>query len=231
MIASAMDNAYAAGSFASLEADLPVLLRAWIAAAMAADMGPSDQSVAGDPVSAQDWSDIRSSLDGDGDAFDRLVRRYQQAIGDYMWRFTRDRGQWEELVHDAFVEAYLSLSSFQGRAPILHWLKRIATRTGYRFWRSRKCRQQQQSLTPEVIEQAVDRQDSLAAQQAAELVHCLLGQLGARDRLVLTLTYLEACSVEETAELTGWTQSMVKVQAHRARKRLRRICEEKGIEL
>jgi DNA-directed RNA polymerase specialized sigma24 family protein len=35
----------------------------------------------------------------------------------------------------------------------------------------------------------------------------------------------------EIAALTGWSQSMVKVQAHRARKRLKKICDTLGIEL
>ena len=38
-----------------------------------------------------------------------------------------------------------------------------------------------------------------------------------RDRLVLTLLYLEERSVAEAAEMAGWSQTMVKVQAFRAR--------------
>jgi RNA polymerase sigma-70 factor (ECF subfamily) len=40
---------------------------------------------------------------------------------------------------------------------------------------------------------------------------------------VLTLLYLEQCTVAEAAELCGWTQTMVKVQAYRARNRLRKL--------
>jgi RNA polymerase sigma-70 factor (ECF subfamily) len=46
-----------------------------------------------------------------------------------------------------------------------------------------------------------------------------------RDRLVLMLIYLEGCSVAEAAEATGWSRTMVKVQAHRARRRLRALLE------
>ena len=42
----------------------------------------------------------------------------------------------------------------------------------------------------------------------------------------MTLMYLEQCSVAEIAALTGWSESLVKVQAYRARRRLRRICEQ-----
>jgi RNA polymerase sigma-70 factor (ECF subfamily) len=40
---------------------------------------------------------------------------------------------------------------------------------------------------------------------------------------VLTLIYLEGCTSAEAAELTGWSRTMVKVQAHRARARLRKL--------
>jgi DNA-directed RNA polymerase specialized sigma24 family protein len=38
--------------------------------------------------------------------------------------------------------------------------------------------------------------------------------------------YLEECSVAEISERSGWSRSMVKVQAHRARKRLKKLLEE-----
>lgn len=177
-----------------------------------------------------DRADIRGSLNGDGEAYDRLVQRYQQPIAAYMWRFTRDPQQWEELVQDVFVEAYLSLGGYASRAPLLHWLKRIATRVGYRYWKQRQRRQRESSwpegtdpLTPEV-------QSTFAAQEAAEVVHRLLDELAPRDRLVMTLAYLEERSVIEIAKLTGWSRSMVKVQMYRARKRLAKICKKKGIE-
>ena len=54
----------------------------------------------------------------------------------------------------------------------------------------------------------------------------MLEKLAPRDRLVLTLLYLESRSVAEAADLAGWSESMVKVQAHRARKRFRNLLEE-----
>jgi RNA polymerase sigma factor (sigma-70 family) len=52
-----------------------------------------------------------------------------------------------------------------------------------------------------------------------------------RDRLVLTLRYLEQCDVAETARRTGWTRTMVKVQTLRARNKLRKLIEQSGTEL
>jgi RNA polymerase sigma-70 factor (ECF subfamily) len=58
---------------------------------------------------------------------------------------------------------------------------------------------------------------------AAEAVHETLAQLRPRDRLVLTLMYLEEHSVAEVADLTGWSETMVKVQAWRAKRKLRKL--------
>lgn len=202
---------------------LPALLRALLAARPADDRGQEEQAI------ATDWEDVLETLNGNGRAYEHLVDRYQEPIAAYMWRFTRDRQQWEELVQDVFVEAYLSLKSYRGRAPLLHWLKRLATRVGYRFWRSRRSRHVI-PLPPDAELDLPSIDNFEAIQQAAEIVHWLLARLAPRDRLVLTLIYLEECSVREAAELTGWTEVMVKVQSHRARHRLKKICREMGVE-
>jgi RNA polymerase sigma-70 factor (ECF subfamily) len=163
-------------------------------------------------------------LGGDGDAYARLVQRHQQEVADYMWRFTRSRGEWEELVHDVFVEAYLSLRGYKARSPWSHWLKRIATRVGYRYWKiRRRQRERAVPLSESTAATLAARDNSKAAQDAGRLVHELLMQLSPRDRLVMTLKYLEGYTMTEIADLTGWSETMVKVQAHRARKRLQKI--------
>jgi len=82
-----------------------------------------------------DLEDIRQSRDGDSEAYRRLIERYQRQIGQILWRFSRDRRIHEELVQDVFVEAYLSLDRYHGKAPFVHWLSRIATRVGYGYWK------------------------------------------------------------------------------------------------
>src|SRR5690242_13746295 len=86
-----------------------------------------------------DRRDIQAILDGDGESYRRLIERHQQFVASRMRRFARDRTTLEELVHDVFVEAYFSLNTFRGDAPLDHWLSAIATRVGYRYWK-RKAR-------------------------------------------------------------------------------------------
>jgi len=174
-----------------------------------------------------DLQDISRCLAGEGDAYRRLVERYQQHVAAIMWRFSRDPDTHEDLVQDVFVQAYASLPSYRGDAPFPHWLARLATRVGYRYWKRQKRELHQQSLgLQEWHRQPEASLEETEPARAADLVHRLLAQLPPRDRLVLTMRYLEGYSVEKTSELTGWSRTMVKVQTWRAKNKLRRLLEK-----
>ena len=176
-----------------------------------------------------DMEDVRQSRRGDSDAYRRLVERHQNYAGRILWRFSRDKRVHEELVQDVFVEAYLSLHTYHGRAPFAHWLSRIATRVGYRYWKRSDRQHETESFSLEDWDQMVAEETEQAdPNRVAALLHSLLGQLPPRDRLTLTLRYLEGCSVAETAHRTGWTKTMVKVQSLRARKKLKKLFEQLG---
>jgi len=181
-----------------------------------------------------DADDIEQTRHGDPDAYQRLVERHQEHVGRILWRFSRDRGVHEELVQDVFVEVYLSLGTYSGKAPFEHWLARIATRVGYRYWKEKARQRQSEPFRVEEWDQVSGDEDvleTLESDQAAALLHRLLEQLPPRDRLVLTLRYLEECDVAETARRTGWSKAMVKVQTLRARNKLRKRIEQSGTAL
>ena len=181
-------------------------------------------------VSEADWTDIAKTLNGDEHAYGRIVGRYQEQITAQVWRYSRQRIDCEQLVHEVFVEAYLSLRAYKGRAPFLHWLRRIATRVGYRYWKQQTRARRQSSVPIQDWHRSVEPVNRDNAEHAASVVHSVLGELPPRDRLVLTLIYLEGRSVAEAAEQSGWSQTMVKVQAHRARKKLRKLLDERQID-
>ena len=181
---------------------------------------------------AADLEDIRQSRHGDSEAYRRLIEQHQEHVGQILWRFSRDRRVHEELVQDVFVEAYLSLGSYRGKAPFAHWLSRIAIRVGYRYWKQNARRQKRQTLSLQEWDQLDGKTvQQMDVSQAAVLVHRLLAQLPPRDRLVLTLRYLEQCDIAETARRTGWTKTMVKVQTFRARKKIKRLFAQIGWEV
>lgn len=190
--------------------------------------GGADASVDSQP---DDITDVEQTRRGDPDAYRRLIGRHQEHVARILWRFSRDRGVHEELVQDVFVEAYLGLNNYRRKAPFEHWLARIATRVGYRYWKEKARRRDAETFDLREWDRAVSDDgiaDGMDADHAAALLYDLLAQMPPRDRLVLTLRYLDQCDVAETARRTGWTKTMVKVQTLRARNKLRKLVEQTG---
>jgi RNA polymerase sigma-70 factor (ECF subfamily) len=176
-------------------------------------------------VASNDWLEVQRICSGDTEAYQHLMDRHQGQVSRLMWRFSRNPGVHEELVQDVFVEAYLHLRGYQGKAPFEHWLSRVAVRVGYRFWKSEARHRRQQSLTPEHWSQIATADAQIDAFEAGELLHRLLSQLPPRDRLVLTFRYLEELDVAQTAQKIGWSEAMVKVQCLRARRKLEKMVQ------
>jgi len=179
----------------------------------------------------RELEDVQQSQQGDSEAYRRLIEQHQGYVGRIMWRFTRDRQAHEELVQDVFVEAYMSLGSYRAKAPFAHWLSRIATRVGYRYWKQEARHRAMEKLALQKLDQLPEQAEQMDPTEAADLVHELLRQLPPRDRLVLTLRYIEQCDVAETARRIGWTKAMVKVQTMRALKKLQKLYDQSQEEL
>jgi RNA polymerase sigma-70 factor, ECF subfamily len=171
----------------------------------------------------------QAAVGGDEAAYAAIVAEHQPTITRMMWRFTRDPGKLEELVHDAFVETYFSLAKYRGTGPLGGWIRTIAVRVGYKFWKEKKKDSEHQTLNEEIARDPALLSPTVEIAEDPEVAHRTLydalALLGPRDRLVLTLLYWENCSTEEAAALSGWSGSMVRVQAFRARKRLKKLLE------
>ncbi|MBE0535370.1 MAG: RNA polymerase sigma factor [Phycisphaerae bacterium] len=173
----------------------------------------------------QDIRDIQSCLRGDKNAYAALVQRHQARVTRLMWRFCRETRTCEELVQEVFVQAYLSLKDFRGDAPFVHWLSRVGTYIGYRYWKKQAAeRTHMPTELAEVVAPEQEHAGDLA--RMGDMLHALLGRLNTEDRLVLTLMYFEECGVKEIARRMRWSVSKTKVRAFRARNKLREIAEE-----
>lgn len=170
---------------------------------------------------------ISATLGGDDGAFARLVARYKGRVFRLAFRFSRDNGELEDICQEIFFKAYDNLKSFRHDAPFEHWLIRIAVRACYDALRSRKHERHNQALDDVAYELRDDAEAARSeARQARELLRWAMDRLSADERLVITLMELEEMTLRETAALTGWSESNVKVRAHRARQALRKILEK-----
>lgn len=179
----------------------------------------------------------RRALSGEESAFEEIVRRYSPRVFRFASKFFRQRSLVEEAAQEVFLKAFTELGKFEGRGSMEGWLTKITTNTCLNILRSAKRRPE---LT--VSDLSTDETDWLdksmvhaATMQheaserslvAADLADRVLQTLPADDQLVLTMIDGEDASVKDVVNVTGWSESKVKVQAFRARKRLREAVQK-----
>jgi len=177
---------------------------------------------------------IDAAQNGDGEAFVELAQRYHARVWKTASRFARSRAELEDLVQDLFIRIWKGLPTFRHVSPFEHWLMRVTVRGCYDFLRKNRKRRESEILAAELFDSsAADHgaeDASRSASEASEIVDILLAGLDAKDRTVITLLDLEEKSVREAADLTGWSESNIKVIAHRARKKMKVHFEKLGLE-
>lgn len=140
----------------------------------------------------------------------------------------------EDLAQDIFLKMFTRLEQYQGNVPFPHWVSRIAVTTCIDQLRAQKRRPEFRwadlsENEAEVLDNVLtDERDVLPgdALAARELVHKLLDQLKPDDRLVIQLLDLDQKTIAEISALTGWNQTLVKVRAFRARRKLQKLFQE-----
>ena len=82
-----------------------------------------------DSVARQDSESIRAFQAGEKEAFDSLVRRYQNKIFNISFRFLGDYDEANDCAQETFVKVYRSLRKFRFQSSFSTWLYRIAVNT------------------------------------------------------------------------------------------------------
>jgi len=165
------------------------------------------------------------------------MRRYSPRVFRFASKFFRQRSLVEEAAQEVFLKAFTELGSYEGRGSMEGWLTRITTNTCLNLLRSSKRRPEliASDLTDDetawldsnLAGAAMERhQSSEKSLVAADLAGRVLETMTPADQLVLTMIDGEENSVKDVVDVTGWSESKVKVQAFRARRRMREAVEK-----
>lgn len=174
---------------------------------------------------------------GDTRRFEELVVRHQSRLFGIARRYARREEEVADIVQEVFLKAYSRLDSWRGDAPFEHWLMRLATNTCYDFLRNHQRNREDHfsDLSPDECDwlerHAAAPESADADSEAAKLlVRKAFEKLSPPNRLVLTLLELEDRPVKEISALTGWSESLVKVRAFRARAEMKKILSQLRID-
>lgn len=173
---------------------------------------------------SDDDSLIAATLAGDSAAFGRLVGLYQDRLYNSLVRVVGEDA--DDIVQDAFVQAYLKLSSFRGSSAFYTWLYRIAFNLAMSHVRRGKKTASLDGLKAGWGSEPTDNNQpapdaGLERREDVEMVQHALAELNTEYRTILVLREIDGCRYDEIAEILDLPVGTVRSRLFRARLALR----------
>jgi RNA polymerase sigma-70 factor (ECF subfamily) len=176
---------------------------------------------------------VERARDGDRGAFEELVRRHQRPVYAVVSRMLFSRDEVDDLVSEAFVQAYLNLGKFRGEASFGTWIHRIAVNLSLkRIKKLGRIRASSLEDMQEHVGDLADAEPSLRPAESAEReeqerrVRDAVAQLPPKHRAVVTLHYFQDLSCEQIAGMLGCSVGTVWSRLHYAMQKLRPMLQD-----
>jgi len=176
---------------------------------------------------------IRAAQAGDQDAFERLVRGYDQNVLKLAYSLLRSADDAQDIYQEAFLRVHKNLHQFRFDCSFHTWLYRIVTNLCLDLLRKRKVRKEEST----VIETAegprdraeltgdtrasMDPQRALVSGQLRQRIDLVLGELTARERMVFELRHYEGMRLRAIGEALGTSEEAAKNCLFRVTQKMR----------
>lgn len=173
---------------------------------------------------------IEAVMLGNANAYKVLVDNYKDMVFTLCVSMVKDSMLAEELSQDAFLKAYRSIRSYRKESKFSTWLYSIAYNSCLSALRKKKVSEVDiQDLQIKGGENSGLR--SLEERDRNDQLKDALNTLKEEEQLFIQLFYLEELSIKEIAEVTGASESNVKVKLHRSKQKLKVLIEDSYPEL
>ena len=163
---------------------------------------------------------------GDHRSFEILYRQYSKAMYNTSLRIVKNTADAEDVLQEAFIDAFRSLNDFHYRSTFGAWLKKIVVNKSINILRKRKIDliDIDKTNAHELFEE--ERIDEEKMQYEVDQIKKTIKKLPDGYRTVLTLYLLEGYDQEEISEIMGITHNTVRTQYIRAKQKLLYLIKE-----
>ncbi|MCS6830176.1 MAG: sigma-70 family RNA polymerase sigma factor [Armatimonadota bacterium] len=186
-------------------------------------------------TSPNDSQLIERCRNGDREAFDELVRRYEKQAYNLAYRLAGNYDDASDVVVEAFVRAFQGLHTFRGDANFGTWLHRVVVNTFLDMRKRTKGRQhlslEEQieldgdTFTRQIEDTSPGPQELVEQEEREQMLQRAIAQLPPDRRILIVLYHFENLSYEEIAQMLKLPVGTVKSRLNRARLALREILE------
>ena len=179
-------------------------------------------------MKCEDADLIQQTLEGDEQAFSKLVEKYQKQIHALAWQKIGDFHTAQEITQDTFLTAHQKLATLKQYNSLSGWLYVIADRKCKNWHRKNKLTiKSLEDVDPIELEEVyyseymTHQREEAGNRKRRALVQKLLSKLQESERTVMNLFYIAEMTCEEIAKFLGISPNAVRTRLHRARKRLK----------
>ncbi|MBN2274059.1 MAG: sigma-70 family RNA polymerase sigma factor [Bacteroidales bacterium] len=155
----------------------------------------------------------------------QLYQLYAKAMYNICYRMMNNREEAEDMLQEAFTEAFMKIDSFRFESSFGAWLKRITINKCINALKKRKA---DLVYTENIPEHASEEKDFDASGVSTEQVVKAMEELPEGYRLVFSLFLLEGYDHSEIGQILGISESTSKSQYSRARQKMQNILIQKG---
>jgi len=171
---------------------------------------------------------IARAKEGDMEAFEHLVRRYQQSIYYICRRMTGVHQTADDMSQETFIKAYFSLSRFKDEMNFFSWLRKIAINNSLNYLKSHKREELLGERENTITENASSTlqelpQETLLRNRLEQKFRKALDALPADQKTIFMLRFYQNLSYKEIAQSLNLPNGTVMSRLNRARKKLRSL--------
>ncbi len=164
---------------------------------------------------------IEAALQGETSAFGELVQRYQDRLYSAVVHILGSRSDAEDVVQDAFIQAYVKLDTFKQNSRFYTWLYRIAFNVSISRRRRRRIEvsvdEGREMTGSEPVDDCAAPEARLEEEERREQLEVAMSRLTYEHREIIVLRHMEDFSYEEISEVLEISVGTVRSRLHRAR--------------
>jgi RNA polymerase sigma-70 factor (ECF subfamily) len=177
------------------------------------------------PAACREDDLLADLMRGDSEAFSRLFIAYYERLVTAVTGIVRCRADAEDVVQDAFIQAYIKLDSFQAKSTFFTWIYRIAVNNALSHNRRHRLKaslETKREIAGDELEDAIGppSERMMRAEHAARIKNAF-GSLRHDYRAILMLRGVEGHDYDTIARMLGLKPGTVRSRLHRARTELR----------
>ena len=161
---------------------------------------------------------------GERRAFDELYRAHVDRAHRLLARIVGNVSDLDDLLQQAFLEAFRSLPGFRGDAAFATWLHRIVVHVAYQHLRKQR-RTTWEEISDELACAAASPELDARRRQELDRALLLLAALKPKKRIAYVLRVVEGMSLDEIGELVGATAAAVGQRVKHAQRELSAMVE------